>query len=60
MRLLVLDVSLFPDRETMERVIVQLAASNEVSRMTPAPDADDSKWDQVLAEVRAADLVITL
>ena len=60
MRLLILDVNLFPDRETVERAVAQLAAGNEVVRMSPAPDAGDAKWDQVLTEVRDSDLVITL
>lgn len=60
MRILVLDVGLFPDRETVVAAVGQLAAKNEVRRKAPAADAGDGEWDQVLAEVRAADLVITL
>lgn len=60
MRLLVLDVSLFPDRETIEAAVAHLGSNNEVLRVTPAPDAGDAEWDRALAEVRAADLVITL
>lgn len=60
MRVLVLDVNLFPDRETVQAAVTQLSAGNEVRRRSaPAGDAD-SEWDQVLAEVRAADLVVTL
>lgn len=60
MRLLVLDLSLFPDLETIETAVAQLAENNEVIWVTPAPDAGDAEWDEALAQVRAADLVITL
>ncbi len=60
MRILVLDVGLFPDGETVVAALGRLAASNEVRRKAPAADASDSEWDQVLAEAQAADLIITL
>lgn len=61
MRVLVLDVKLFPDRETVTAAVARLAAENEVRRRSaPAAGATDAEWDQVLAEVRAADLVVTL
>lgn len=61
MRVLVLDVNLFPDRETVQAAVAQLAAGNEVRRRSaPAVDAADSDWDQVLAEVLTAELVVTL
>ena len=55
-----LDVGLLPDSETVAAAVGRLAAKNEVRRKAPAADASDSEWDQVLAEVQAADLVITL
>lgn len=60
MRLLVLDMDLFPDRETMEAAVRRLNAGNDVRRMVPAAGASDDEWDGVLAEIRAADLVLTL
>lgn len=60
MRLLVLDMGLFPDRETMEAAVRRLNAGNDVCRMAPAAEASDDEWDGVLAEIRAADLVLTL
>ena len=60
MRILVLDVGLLPDSETVVAAVARLAAKNEVRRKAPAADASNSEWDQVLAEVRAADLVVTL
>ncbi len=60
MRVLVLDVGLFPDRGTVDAAVTRLAESNDIRRATPARDADDGGWDRVLAEVLAADLVITL
>jgi hypothetical protein len=60
-RVLVLDVGLFRDREAVQAAVTQLAEGNEVRRRNaPAAGAADSEWDQVLAEVLAADLVVTL
>jgi hypothetical protein len=59
MRLLVLDFGLFPDRETVATAVARLAEGHEVRRATPAGNADDLEWDRVLAEIRAADLVLT-
>jgi hypothetical protein len=56
-----LDVGVFPDRETVKAAVTQLAAGNEVRhRSAPAAEDGDSEWNQVLAEVLAADLVVTL
>lgn len=59
MRVLVLDVSLFPDRATVNAAVAHLARDSEIRRTTPAQDAGDADWDRVLADVLAADLVIT-
>lgn len=60
MRLLVLDMDLFPDRETIKTAVRRLNAGNDVRRVAPAAGASDDEWDRVLAEIRAADLVLTL
>jgi hypothetical protein len=59
MRILVLDVELFPDRAAVNAAITQLARDSEIRRMKPAQNAGDADWDRVLADVLAADLVIT-
>ncbi len=58
MRVLVLDVNLFPDRGTVEAAIARLAERHEIRRASPAGGADED-WDRVLADALAADLVIT-
>lgn len=59
MRVLVLDFQMFPDRETIESAVRRLAADHEVKRLAPR-DADEGEWDAVLADIRAADLLVTL
>jgi hypothetical protein len=59
MRILVLDVELFPDRAAVNAAITQLARDSEIRRMKPAQNAGDADWDRVLADMLAADLVIT-
>ncbi len=59
MRVLVLDVNLFPDRATVEAAVARLAEGHEIRRASPAEGAGDVDWDRVLADVLAADLVIT-
>lgn len=59
MRVLVLDVNLFPDRATMSAAIAQLARDSEIRRTSPAQGSGDADWDRVLADVLAADLVVT-
>lgn len=60
MRIMVLDLHMFPDRGTLEAALSRLAAGHEVRRAAPAPDAAESEWDKVLADIRDSDLVITL
>jgi len=60
MRVLVLDFQMFPDRETIESAVRRLAADHEVKRLAPPRDAGDGEWDGVLAEIRHADLLVTL
>jgi hypothetical protein len=59
MRVLVLDVKLFPDRAVVNAAVAHLARDCEIRRTSPAPGVGDADWDRVLAEVLAADLVIT-
>ncbi len=59
MRVLVLDVNLFPDHATVNAAITRLARDSEIRRTKPAQHAGDADWDRVLADVLAADLVIT-
>lgn len=57
MRVLVLDFQMFPDRETVERALAHLAAEHDVRRLATA---SEDEWDGVLAEIRHADLLVTL
>jgi hypothetical protein len=59
MRVLVLDVNLFPDRGTVDAAVARLAERNEIRRTSPGQNAGENDWDRVLADVLAADLVIT-
>lgn len=60
MRVLVLEVGVFPDRATVESAVTRLAEGNEVDRAAPKPEASDSEWDRVLSAIRTADLVVTV
>lgn len=60
MRVLVLDLQMFPDRETVASALRQLTAEHDVKRTSPRSDADDEEWDSVLADIRNADLLVTL
>jgi hypothetical protein len=59
MRVLVLDVKLFPDCATVDAAVAHLARDHEIRRTSPAQGAGDADWDRVLAVMLAADLVIT-
>lgn len=63
MRILALDSGLFPDRETVEAALAELAAGHQVSRLdltASATDAtDEAAWDRALAEILRADLIVT-
>jgi hypothetical protein len=59
MRVLVLDLDIFPDRATVNDAVARLAGNHEIRRTKPAQHAGDAAWDRVLADMLAADLVIT-
>ena len=60
MRILSLDSGLFPDRETVEAALAELAAGNDLSRLDlAAGDMDEADWDRALAEILRADLIVT-
>lgn len=60
MKILALDSGLFPDRETLEAALAELAGAHEVSRLDLAGgDMDEAGWDRALAEILRADLIVT-
>ncbi len=60
MRILALDSGLFPDRETVEAALTELAAGHQVSRLDLTASAtDEAAWDRALAEILRADLIVT-
>ncbi len=60
MKVLVLDFQMFPDREMVERALAHLAAEHDLRRLATASAASEDEWDAVLAEIRHADLLVTL
>ena len=60
MKILALDSGLFPDRETVEAALAELAAGNDLSRLDlAAGDMDEADWDRTLAQIFRADLIVT-
>ncbi len=60
MKILALNSGLFPDRETVEAALAELAAGHQVSHLDLATgDMDDADWDRALAEILRADLIVT-
>ena len=60
MKILALNTGLFPDRETLDAALAEMAAGHHVRRLDlPPPDADDTAWDAALSEVLAADMIVT-
>ncbi len=60
MKILVLNTGLFPDRETLDAALAEIAAGHAVRRLDlPPRDAADAAWDAVLTEVLAADMIVT-
>ncbi len=57
----VLDTSLFPDRETMEDALSELEPFHNVYRCAAnRTGLCNHDWDQILDELLASDLIITL
>ena len=60
MKIVTLDTGLFPDGETVEAALGQLESGHDVRRLdVPADATDDAGWDKVLADLLAADMIIT-
>ncbi|HJO73424.1 MAG: hypothetical protein QF450_05395 [Rhodospirillales bacterium] len=60
MKILALHSGLFPDRETVEAGLVELAAGNDLDRIDlAAGDMVEADWDRALAEILQADLIVT-
>ncbi len=60
MKILALDSGLFPDRETVEAALAELAAGNDLSRLDlAAGDMDEADWDRTLAQILRVDLIVT-
>lgn len=60
MKILALHTGLFPDRQTLDAALAEMAAGADVRRLDlPPPEADDGAWDAVLTEVLAADMIVT-
>mgnify|MGYP001256201156 FL=1 len=60
MKILALRSGLFPDRETVEAGLAELAAGNDLGRIDlAAGDMVEADWDRVLAEILRADLIVT-
>ncbi len=60
MKILALHTGLFPDRQTLDAALAEMAAGDPVRRLDlPPPEADEKAWDAVLTEVLAADMIVT-
>ena len=60
MKILVLDSGLFPDRETIEAALTELAAGHQVSRLDLTASAMiETDWDRTLTEILQAGLIVT-
>jgi len=60
MKILVLDSGLFPDRETIEAALTELATGHQVSCLDLTASAMIKKdWDRALTEILQADLIVT-
>jgi hypothetical protein len=61
MRIGALRTGLFADAETVDAAVAVLEAGHRVRRVeTPADAADDAAWDDTLAALLGADLVVTI
>ena len=61
MNIAVLNTGLFPDRKKMEEALSELEAFHNVYRCDATGTAmSDGEWNQVLDELLASDVVITL
>ena len=60
MKILALDTGLFPDRETLDAALAEMAAEHHVRRLdAPPAEADEAAWDAALTEILAADMIVT-
>lgn len=61
MNIAVLNTGLFPDRETMQDALSELEPFHKVwQRTAMTAEMTDEHWDQLLDELLASDLIITL
>lgn len=61
MKIAVLNTGLFPDHETIQDALSELEPSHNICRRNAiAAEMTDEHWDQLLDELLASDLIITL
>jgi len=59
--LLVLEANLFPDAATLQSAFLKAPGKEKIQRSEVAPGKmDDAAWDRLLADILAAEIVLTL
>lgn len=60
-RLVILEVGLFPDKETVDSAVYALAGDHDIQRHDLTDTAmDTAAWDQVVIDILSAQKVITV